>query len=211
MKNKPEDIALAFGQYAQMYADKYFNVEHYQNALKAFYEHSDPNGNYLDIACGPGNLTSHLLTQYPSANVLGIDIADKMLELAKKFNPTAHFKNASCENLLSVNQKFDGILCGFVLPYLNRTEVQKLIQDVSELLNPKGTLFISGNLGNYASSTKQGPSSGNDPDLFSFKHSQSFLEHQLTANHFKIIDSFKYYRQYEGFSADEIAIVAIKT
>ena len=210
MKNTKEDIAKAFGQHAQLYVDKYFNVDYYEDALNLCYKHSNGEGIFLDIACGPGNLTSHLLAHFPNATILGIDSAEEMLTLAIKLNPKARFKNISCTELLSIEQTFDGILCGFVLPYLNKSETKKLIRDASELLNVNGTLFLSGNLGNYKNSTAPGSSSGKGPKLYSFDYSLSFLAGELKKNGFNILSTFDYHREYEGFSAKEFAIVAIK-
>ena len=110
MKNSSKDIAKVFDQHANIYVDKYFSVEYYQDALNVFYTHSNPEGHYLDMACGPGNLTSHLLAHLPNAKALGIDIAEEMLTLAKKLNPNAEFDNIDCTDLSSIDQKFDGIL-----------------------------------------------------------------------------------------------------
>lgn len=34
-------------------------------------------------------------------------------------------------------------MCGFCLPYLSKEETEKLINDVSRLLNPEGVFYIS--------------------------------------------------------------------
>lgn len=210
MKNNPKDIAQVFGQHAEMYVEKYFDVDFYRDALTAFYNISIPNGEFLDIACGPGNLTSHLLSHYPNAKVLGIDIADEMLVKAERHNPTARFKNISCSDLASIKESFDGILCGFVLPYLNEEETTQLIHDISGKLNTNGTLFLSGNSGEYETSDLKGPSTGEGIELYSFNYSKSFLESELKRNGFMVKNTFEYQRQYDNFSANEVAIVAMK-
>lgn len=211
MKNNPQDTAQDFGQHANLYVEKYFDVDFYQDALKVFYKISNAHVNYLDIAYRPGNLTSRLLSQFPNTKVLGIDIADEMLVQAKKNNPTAKFKNISCSALASIEVSFDGILCGFVLPYLNKAETKELIHDVPEKLNTSGTLFLSGNLGEYKKSILRGPSSDKGPELYSFNYSKSFLENELSRNGFSVQNTFEYQRQYDKFSTNEIALVAIKT
>jgi 2-polyprenyl-3-methyl-5-hydroxy-6-metoxy-1,4-benzoquinol methylase len=210
VKNKPEDIAKVFNTHAESYVDRYFNVEYYAVALELFYSKAKANGSYLDIACGPGNLTHHLTQFFPEAGVLGIDIAEDMLAIARTMNPNAKFKNLSCSDIGTLQQKFNGILCGFVLPYLSKTEVKSLISNCANLLKTKGLLFLSGNKGIYEESKKQGASTGKGPKLYSFLYSQEFLEQELAKGKFKILKSFNLIRKYEGFNANEIIIVAAK-
>jgi ubiquinone/menaquinone biosynthesis C-methylase UbiE len=211
LKNSSKDIAKVFDQHANIYVDKYFSVEYYQDALNVFYTHSNPEGHYLDMACGPGNLTSHLLAHLPNAKALGIDIAEEMLTLAKKLNPNAEFDNIDCTDLSSIDQKFDGILSGFVLPYMNNKEVQKLVAQCADLLNSNGVIFLSGNLADYNHSVKQGASNGEGPELYSFYYSQEFLEGELIKNGFDIVSALNYSRNYDDFEVNEIVLVAIKT
>lgn len=210
MKNKKTDIAKIFDEHAKSYADQYFNVEYYGDALEAFYANTKANGQFLDLACGPGNLTSHLLRRFPKAKVLGTDIANEMLEIAAKENPKATFKNLACADLVSLNQKFDGILCGFVLPYLNKDEVSKLILDCYNRLKKDGAFYLSGNLGSYSDSELQGASTGKGPKLYSFYYSKEFVEKKLENTGFKILFSESEKRNYDGFEALEINLVVKK-
>ena len=38
----------------------------------------------LDAACGPGNVSRYLLAQRPNLDLLGIDLAPRMVELARE-------------------------------------------------------------------------------------------------------------------------------
>ena len=65
----------------------------------------------LELACGPGNITQYLLQKRPDFQILGTDLAPKMLELARQNNPTAQFELRDCRDVLGLNQKFDGVFC----------------------------------------------------------------------------------------------------
>src|SRR5690606_3808601 len=97
----------------------------------------------LEIGCGPGNITKYLLSKKPDFDILGIDIAPNMVELAKQNNPTAHFALMDCRQINQLDTKFDGIIGGFCLPYLTRVESEKLISDASDLLNDNGLIYLS--------------------------------------------------------------------
>jgi len=208
LKNKSSDISEIFGIHAQSYVDKYFSVDRYTNALELFYTKAKPEGHYLDLACGPGNLTHHLLEHLPGAEVLGTDVAEEMLVHARQINPKAKFQNLACAEIRSIQQSFDGILCGFVLPYLAKEEAEILIADCARILNENGLILISGNLGDYEQSQKQNASTGDGPQLYSFNYPIDFLEQTLRSNGFKILKSFEYHHSYDGFEAEEVVIVA---
>nr|WP_279346156.1 class I SAM-dependent methyltransferase [Gramella oceanisediminis] len=97
----------------------------------------------LEIGCGPGNLTRYLLSRNQNLKILGIDFAENMIPLAIKNNPQAEFRLMDSRDILSLQQQFDGIVCGFCIPYLKKEEVVKLIRDISSLLKPEGVLYLS--------------------------------------------------------------------
>jgi 2-polyprenyl-3-methyl-5-hydroxy-6-metoxy-1,4-benzoquinol methylase len=48
-----------------------------------------------------------------------------------------------CRDIGSIEMQFDGITCGFCLPYLTPEEARKLISDVSGLLKSGGMFYLS--------------------------------------------------------------------
>jgi cyclopropane fatty-acyl-phospholipid synthase-like methyltransferase len=48
-----------------------------------------------------------------------------------------------CRHISSLKTKYDGIILSFCLPYLNKSEVENLVKDVSSLLQPDGKLYLS--------------------------------------------------------------------
>ena len=64
------------------------------------------NDTVVDVACGNGRLL-HMLTEKCSFYGYGVDISDKMIEQAKKLNPTMNFYVAGCEALPFKNGEID--------------------------------------------------------------------------------------------------------
>jgi 2-polyprenyl-3-methyl-5-hydroxy-6-metoxy-1,4-benzoquinol methylase len=147
---------------ANLYQERFMDLNIYNESYDLFIEKLlTKNSNILEIGCGPGNISKYLLSKNPNLNILGIDYSTNMVELAKINNPNSKYNVLDCRNLETINQKFNGIICGFCLPYLTPVECEKLILDCYLLLNTKGIIYLSFVEGNPLSSTFQTNSLGN--------------------------------------------------
>lgn len=180
-------IAVAvFDKLAKEYQDKFMDVSLYSDTFDFFCDSiSRENAEVLEIACGPGNITNYLLGKRPDLKILGIDLAPKMIELAKDNNPTAKFQIMDCRDIEIFENKFDAIVCGFCLPYLSKEETKKLIADSSILLNPDGLLYISTMEADYSNSGLQKGSSGDE--IYMHFHEAGYLTAFLKENHFTVL------------------------
>lgn len=187
MKEKsPKEI---FNSYASLYEEKFMDFDLYHDTFDFFYEALNKNNaSVLEIGCGPGNITNYLLLKKPDLNILGIDIAPRMIELAIKNNPTAKFEVMNCKNIKSLGSKFDGIMCGFTLPYLNKDEAKKLIKDASDIINDSGILYLSTMEDAYEKSKIIGSNSIKNLGVFTYYHQEDYLTKALYDNGFKIIN-----------------------
>ncbi len=132
-----------FNKHALLYQSRFMDVSLYADCIDSFCKHLPPGGNVLELACGPGNITRYLLDQRPDLKILATDIAPKMLELAKANNPGAECRLLDCRNLSSLTETFEGMLCGFCLPYLSEEESAGLIRSCAAILKPRGIMYLS--------------------------------------------------------------------
>ncbi|MFK7771060.1 MAG: trans-aconitate 2-methyltransferase [Saprospiraceae bacterium] len=198
-----------FDKLAKTYQDKFMNVDLYKDSFDLFCQNiKHRDSEILEIACGPGNITKHLLAKSPDLKILGIDLAPNMIDLAKINNPTANFQVMDCRNIEMFDKKFDAIMCGFCLPYLSKEETSKLILDASTLLNPSGLFYLSTMEDDYSNSTFKKGSSGDE--IFMHYYPFNFLENILNKNHFKILhfERKKYFHNEEE-TTDLIVIAQI--
>ena len=95
----------------------------------------------LDIGCGTGELSSKLAQTADS--ILGIDISQKMLNVAKEKNSSSNieYKELSMENISRLNNEFDMAVSSLAFHYVENFE--KLILDISKLLRKRGILIFS--------------------------------------------------------------------
>ena len=110
-----------------------------------------------------------------------------MVKLARLNNSAAEFKVMDCRSISVIEEKFDGIMCGFCLPYLSKPEAIKLIADASQLLKKDGVIYLSTIEGDYLKSGLQKSSSGKY-ELYMYFHEEDFLLNALLTKGFKIID-----------------------
>lgn len=165
------------------------NVDLYGDSLNRFCEATSTEGaDILELACGPGNVTRYLLDKRPDFKILGTDLAPSMLELARNNNPEAEFQLMDCRDIGRITEKYDGIMCGFCLPYLSKTEAFALIADASNLLKNNGLFYISTMEDDYEKSEWKGPSSGGPDQLFLYYHQADYLSEALLENGFSILD-----------------------
>lgn len=76
----------------------------------------------LEIGCGPGNITKYLLSPRPDLNILGIDIAPNMIELAKVSNPAARFAVMDTRDIKSLDTNTMLLLVDFVYPIYHKVK-----------------------------------------------------------------------------------------
>jgi trans-aconitate methyltransferase len=175
---------------ASLYQDKFMDLDLY-NGTYDFICNSiaKDNAKILEIGCGPGNIAKYLLSERPDFDIFGIDIASNMIELAKKNNPTASFAIMDIRHIDEIKTKYDGIVCGFCLPYLSQTDSRKLIIDSYNLLNENGLIYISFVEGDPIKSDFQITGSG-DRSYF-YYHNLSDLKTNLIESNFDELNIFK--------------------
>lgn len=98
-------------------------------------------GNILDVGCGNGVISRHL-GQF-GYNVLGIDISDKTIAVARSKNtlPNVRFEVISAEDLIAQGKQFDAVICSEVLEHLHQPEI--LLKTLYRSLKDDGTLVVT--------------------------------------------------------------------
>ena len=147
------------------------------------------HANLLEIGCRPGNITKYLLSKRPDFNIFGIDIATNMIELAKINNPSASFKVMDCRKISQIKYKYDGIVCGFTLPYLSVKDSIQFISNCFHLLDYNGFIYVSFVEGDPDKSGFKVGSSG-DRSYFYYYRSDDLIN-LFTENDFVEINLFK--------------------
>ncbi len=135
----------------------------YNNSYRQFCELLPPGrARVLDAACGPGNVSRYFTTQRPDLDLLGIDLAPRMVELAREAVPSARFTVHDFRRMADLKLRFDGIICAFGLPYISRDDADAFIKAAAKILEPKGVFYLSTMLGRSEDSGFQRSSGGDE-------------------------------------------------
>ena len=142
MDNTKEMSKIAFNQQALTY-DKDIKGQHARtlypyilNMLKGRHFSS-----ILDLGCGTGELLYQIQQIYHSKDLTGIDISDKMIDMAnkKKIN-NAHFVIGDTEDLPFKNNTFDIVICNDSFHHYPAPE--KVLDETYRVLKDSGIIII---------------------------------------------------------------------
>ena len=102
-----------------------------------------PDGAHiLDAGSGVGRPTSEFFSKR-GFKVTGVDISERMVELARKNVPDATFYQKNVATLEFPNDSFDSIVCIYTLWHIPRAEHQSIIQNFHRMLKRDGILVVN--------------------------------------------------------------------
>lgn len=206
---RPQEL---FDIYANHYETKFMDLSSYHDTFDVFCELIEKkNAEVLELACGPGNITNYILKKRPDFKLIGTDLAPKMLELAKKNNPTAVFTLMDCRAIDKLDDKYDAILFGFGLPYISKDEAIQFIRNASVILNSGGIIYLSTMEDLYSKSGLRTSSDGKYRSYIHY-HEADYLTSSLTENGFEIMDMRRIdYPEQNGDITKDLVIIAKKS
>ena len=209
--DKYQQTIDTFNHVADLYWEKFKSFKPYEPTYDWFCEHL-PAGpiDLLEIACGPGNVSRYLLDKNSQINLFGIDLAPNMITLAKKHNPSANFAVMDCRDILTINQTFDAIMCGFCLPYLSWQDSQTLIQDMVKMLNLDGLLYLSVTVGDKSDEGFKG-SKSNSGSVYVHYHDIGAISDCLVACGLKLHGQQEITHMHNNQATVDVFIMAKKS
>jgi SAM-dependent methyltransferase len=96
----------------------------------------------LDLGCGAGHLSLHL-AQSGASDVLGVDVSESMLEVARlrRSHPRITYRRCAIEDLQFEAARFDLVVSSLAFHYV--ADYARVVQNVAEWLAPGGMLAFS--------------------------------------------------------------------
>ncbi|MFN6563897.1 MAG: class I SAM-dependent methyltransferase [Nostoc sp. ChiSLP01] len=99
------------------------------------------DGNILDVGCGLGATTRHLLKYYPSTHIVGINISPQQIEKSRINSPECKFICMDAVQMEFEDESFDNIICVEAAFYFDSRE--KFIKEAWRVLKPGGYFILS--------------------------------------------------------------------
>ncbi len=98
-------------------------------------------GNILDVACGKGATTRHLLKYYKPERVTGINISETQLDVCKNNAPKCKFSLMDATELDFNKNTFNNIICVEAAQHFSTRN--KFLEEAYRVLKPGGKIVLS--------------------------------------------------------------------
>lgn len=93
----------------------------------AFLKRLPEGGTVLDVGCGSGVKSKYMLER--GFRVVGIDISDALLAIARRESPSGDFRNVSMYNLDSIQEQFDGVFAQASFLHIPKKDAADVVAD----------------------------------------------------------------------------------
>lgn len=135
-------ITKNFNRSADFY-DQYASVQRYTaKKLKQYFPDRNNIKSIIDIGCGTGIMTEAISEAYTAADILGIDISERMINVAKKKlnSKNIRFMVSDAEKL-NTDKKADLLISNASLHWLS--DIEKSLADFRDILSKNGIIIFS--------------------------------------------------------------------
>lgn len=185
MTDKTQQIIATYNKIAKQYA-KNLAVKGHRKELEKFFPLVKPHGKILDIGCAAGRYSRALKDK--GFEVVGIDLSEELLKIAKKENPDIPFILADMRKLPFLNESFDSVCAIAVLHHLEKHDMDGALQEMRRVLKPGGILWVSTKMGEGALTTSDSLAEGEEREFTLL--TEDGLDSMLRGNGFKKIDLY---------------------
>ncbi len=201
-----------FDQFAAEYAQRFMNLNAYSDSIERFCDWiGNDRPKILELGCGPGNVTRLLKHRFPGSQIIAVDLAPKMIEIAQNAMPDVDFRVMDVRSISYLPEMFDAVMCSFCLPFLSKSGTEKLITDCANQLVSGGILYVSTMEGNEERAGFETTSFSGDAEIYFNYHQRQDLEDAFGKNGFEIRQSkLQDYIEPDGSVTTDMIFIGIK-
>lgn len=135
------DLKSTYNQIAEDWSEDHKNDTWWITGTDKFASFLKQGESVLDVGCASG-LKSEYLTKKGFV-VTGIDLSDKMIEMAQKRMPLGWFFVRDINEPLGLKSKYDGVFAQAVLLHIPKKNIKRVLGNLLALLKPKGHIYIA--------------------------------------------------------------------
>jgi ubiquinone/menaquinone biosynthesis C-methylase UbiE len=204
MDNNQIETIKSYDNSANEFMQKIGKLNNYNDTYDFLISLLKENDNVLDLACGPAQISSYIKNKI-NVNITGVDLSKEMIKIAKKNIPDGNF---ICDSIITFKNsiKFNLIIIGFGIPYLNKEQTEKCIKNSVMMLEKNGYFYISFMNGNRYGFEET--SFGGNNKYYIYYHEQDKIINILEDNGIKIIKKYELdYNEMDGRITKDIVLV----
>ena len=153
-----------YNKTAENYAVQFINElshKHFDSLLlQAFAAENRLKGKLIDLGCGPGQTTKYLF-DCGFTNLIGTDLSEEMIRVAKHIHPQLIFEVADMLSLPYTNDHFGAAVAFYSIVHFDYHQVKKAFTEIKRVLMNDGEFLFSFHIGDH------------------IIHLDSFLEHPV--------------------------------
>ncbi len=192
---------LLAAKYHELFKDEMSQKDYDRKLLDNFSQSFTPASVIFDVGCGPsGHIGKYLFDK--GLNVLGIDLSEKCIDIAKNYNQDMTFIKMDMMNLQINDQSIDGIISFYSIIHTPKCYIDKIFLEFKRVLKKGGKLLLAVKDGEGEGFENNILNSGTSIYFSYFKKQE--IETFWIANGFKIL-----FLECRKPYADEIAISRI--
>jgi ubiquinone/menaquinone biosynthesis C-methylase UbiE len=136
----------AYNLAAQKYHDLFHNEmnekEYDRKLLDSFAARFNKNSLICDAGCGPSAHIGRYLYE-KGFKVVGMDLSEKCIELAKKYNADMKFECSDISNMQFDDNTFDGIISYYSIINTPKIYIPQIFTEFRRVLKPEGYLLVA--------------------------------------------------------------------
>ena len=129
-----------YDDFAKMWADRWYPNDELLPYLKQFVNMLPNKARVLDLCCGAGYESMRLNTL--GVSVVGADLSEKSIEIARQHNPTIEFHVRDMLKSYKDLGVFDGIACLAGLVHLPENKLELAFKNMHQVLKDNAYLLI---------------------------------------------------------------------
>ncbi len=118
--------------------DQFSNIKYLEKLNKLL----KPNSLILDLGCGAGKPIDKWLI-IKGHKVIGIDISEKQIELARKNAPQGQFKVKDMSDLQEKEYQVDAVVSFYTIFHIPRETHQNLFKKIASFLQKNGLILVT--------------------------------------------------------------------
>ena len=137
---------LAAARYHELFHDEMREKAYDRELLDRFARDLDGDSLVCDAGCGPsGHIGRYVFEK--GIPVVGVDISDRCVELARETNPDMRFERCDLAGMPFPDGTFDGVIAYYSIIDTPKIHVGRLFREFHRVLVPGGVLLVAAKAG----------------------------------------------------------------